>query len=234
MLTLAKHSTDCGWVGIGHSGIWCVVEAAKQHALNLSLFNFWEMPLALKDGVLSPELCATLNKGPVVSFVGGGAPSVLGLAQHPEAFDFVLPGAPDLPLTPGAQIIPYDAMRAVLTELNAPYFSLMRQVRDASGGKTFHIEGPTPVADPERLGPAISLVPGRLKAFSPRVLRLKIWRLQSAILSDFCAGEGIIFVRRPPETADAEGYLREEYLKDPTHANAAYGALIIEQVRALL
>lgn len=236
MLTLAEHSTDGAWAGIGHSGIWCVVEAAKQHGLNLTLFNFWEMPSAVKDGVLAPELCASLKKGPVVSFVGGGAPSVLGLAQHPEPFDFVVPEAPDLPLTPGAQIIPHDAMRAVLAELNAPYFLLMRQVRDASGGKTFHLEGPPPVADPERVGSAkhVSLIPGRVKAFSPRVLRLKIWRLQAAILRGFCADEGIVFVPRPPEVADAEGCLREEYLKDPTHANAAYGALVIEQVRALL
>jgi hypothetical protein len=236
VLTLAKHSTDGAWAGIGHSGIWCVVEAAKQHGLNLTLFNFWETPSALKDGVLDPELGATLRKGPVVSFVGGGAPSVLAMAQHPEAFDFVLPEAPDLPLTPGAQIIPYDAMRALLTALNAPYFSTMRQVRDASGSKTFHVEGPPPVADPERTAAKFpwSLHPGMMKAFSPRWLRLKVWRLQSAIIHDFCAEEGLIFVTRPPDVADAEGFLRPEYFKDAAHANAAYGALVIEQVRALV
>ena len=233
---LARHSTDGAWAGIGHSGIWCVVEAAKQYAIDLKLYNFWEMPSALKDGVLAPELCANLAKGPVVSFVGGGAPSVLAIAQHPEPFDFVLPEAPDLPLTTGAQIIPYDAMRAVLTALNEPYLSTMRQVRDASGGTTFHVEGPPPVADPDRMGGKFpwSLHPGMLKAFSPRWLRLKVWRLQSAIIHDFCAEEGLVFVTRPPGVADADGFLREEFFKDAVHANAAYGALVIEQVRALL
>jgi hypothetical protein len=66
-------------------------------------------------------------------------------------------------------------------------------------------------------------------------LRYKLWRAQSSLLRAFCAELGIVFVPAPIGAQDAEGLLSEPYWgDDATHANAAYGELVLDEIASRL
>jgi hypothetical protein len=65
--------------------------------------------------------------------------------------------------------------------------------------------------------------------------RLKLWQLETRSMAAWAASEKIEFVLPPSQAFDADGFLdRRFYSDDATHANAQYGALVIDQVSAIL
>lgn len=62
-------------------------------------------------------------------------------------------------------------------------------------------------------------------------LRLKFWQMQNRALADICADLSIETIAPPAAACDADGFLsREFYARDATHANAAYGELVLQQL----
>jgi hypothetical protein len=57
--------------------------------------------------------------------------------------------------------------------------------------------------------------------------------MNSQVVRDHCGEVGATFVPSPPAAVDEEGFLRAEFVANGTHANAGYGALVLEQLRAL-
>jgi hypothetical protein len=72
------------------------------------------------------------------------------------------------------------------------------------------------------------------REISPRFLRYKLWHLHSEIIQEFCIKRNIGFIRCPPETVDAEGFLLPQFYADPMHVNEAYGALVLTQMRRVV
>jgi hypothetical protein len=173
--------------------------------------------------------------GNIFSFIGGGAHSVVGLVAHPRRFDFVLPEAPSLPMDPQAEVIPVDAVRAMLLEQVRPYLKLMDHVRSLAQHRLLHIEPPPPCGDAQRMRPHIPwpLFPGMLKEIAPRSLRYKMWRLHSQIVAGHCEEHDMDFLAFPNEAADEEHFLLPEFFHDGIHANGRYGALLLRQMQEL-
>jgi hypothetical protein len=70
---------------------------------------------------------------------------------------------------------------------------------------------------------------------SPPLLRLKLWSVLQWMMADVCKTHAIPFVGVPSSVQTEEGFLKQEYwAHDATHANAAYGAVIIEHLRGAL
>lgn len=226
---------------IGHSHVACVARAAGQTRFPLQTLNFWDMPDATVSSEEGPRLTEAVaqrlreHQGTVFSMIGGGAHGVLGVLVHPRRFDFVLPEQPLLPLDPAAEILPALAVQQVLESLMSDYLALMSQVRQLSVGPMFHIESPPPYADAERMHADMpwSMFPGMCHEISPACFRYKLWRLHSQIAGKWCETAGVVFVPCPPETVDENGFMREPYYGDGAHANAAYGELVLEQMRQL-
>jgi hypothetical protein len=224
---------------IGHSHLRCVQVAVGESGAAVETINFWDdnsVVLGYPDNpVLTPELQQRIRDfpGTVFSFMGGSAHVVVGLLSHPRRFDFVLPQAPSLPLDPRAEIIPVDAVRAVLLQQAEPYLKMMRHVRSLTRRRLVHVEPPAPCGDEQRMRPNIPwpLFPGMLREIAPRPVRYKLWRLHSDIVAGFCADQDIAFAGYPRASVDEDGFLLPEFFHDGIHANGKYGALLLRQMQ---
>ena len=224
---------------IGHSHLRCLQTAAADLAVPLDAVNFWDANDGVRDGPDGPVLAGDLRQrvrehaGPVFSFIGGGAHSVLGLVAHPRRFDFVLPASPGLPLAANAEVLPVDLVRAILRRDMAPFLHLMSDLRSVARHRVVHLEPPAPCGEAKRMLPHIPwpLFPGMLRELAPRHLHYKLWRLHSEILLAHCAANDIDFLPHPGQTTGPDGFLRPEFFHDGVHANSAYGALLLDQMR---
>src|SRR6185369_14520715 len=104
------------------------------------------------------------------SFIGGGGPVAISLLAHPRRFDFVLPQAVALPLDPQGEILPVDAVTAILRRKIQPFLDLMLHARSLVQHRLVHLQSPPPCADAQ---PALAhipwqLFPGMTREISPR------------------------------------------------------------------
>jgi hypothetical protein len=162
-------------------------------------------------------------RGTVFSFVGGRYPMALMLHRHPLPFDVVLPEAPELPIEPRADIIPVKAMRAVLEKGAKRALQTLEKIVEASPGAVYQFESPPPLADSSMFK----------EGSAQPYLRYKLWHLYSVIVREHSERIGAHFVSRPDAAVDENGFLRPELALTTTHANPAYGALVLEQMEAL-
>jgi hypothetical protein len=69
--------------------------------------------------------------------------------------------------------------------------------------------------------------PGTIR-LTPRVLRYKLWAVLQTLVSETAAAAGAQFVASPRTAQTDDGFLAEDYRFDITHANGAYGALVLD------
>ncbi len=221
---------------IGHSHSRVIFEAASEARVQLAGFNFWTAPqpaLNADRTAFHPEIAKTLARGSVFSAVGGAAHNVLAMVRHPRAFDFVLPERPDLPIAPGAEVLPVGAVRGAMAAAVAPYLEVIGLVCAAASGKVRHIEAPPPFQDDARVQEDVPWMffPDLTREVAPAALRYKCWRLHSQLVAQFCASRGVEMLPPPPEAVDGSGYLKPDYYADAMHVNTRYGALVLDQIR---
>lgn len=172
----------------------------------------------------------------VFDCVSGNEYHFLGLVNHPRRFDFVLADAPELPLIPGAEIVPARLMRERMHRATEMARYILAGLRAATPLPIWHLQSPPPVPDADHIRQHPSVFGDAIAehGVAPPALRWKLWRLQSETYRTACAEMGIGFVPVPEAALDADGFLRREgWNLDPTHANAWYGAHVLDQVEAL-
>jgi hypothetical protein len=176
----------------------------------------------------------------LLCFVGGGAPATLGTLLHPRPFDFRLPWRADLPFDAEAEAIPYDAVRAVVQNFGAESFRLLTRLRSLSGSIA-QFESPPPLFDNAVLLDLSRRLQRKLNdrdgtatshAIAPPWLRYKLWTLHSRLFEEFCAAQGIAFVRNPAGAFDAQGFLAPDCVQDLMHGNERYGELVLRSFLA--
>lgn len=175
--------------------------------------------------------------GLVVCAFGGNQHSVLSLVQHPRPFDFALPGEP-LSLKPGAELIPFHAIRMLLAESVTASFRNVTSLQEVASGAVVHLAPPPPKADEAHILRSVEtyFIEQGLTHYgvTDAAIRLKMWRVQTMILRELCGKAGVIFLPSPAETLTPEGFLAPEfYAKDATHANRRYGQSVLNQIAAL-
>jgi hypothetical protein len=200
-------------------------------------FNDPRFAGALHAEALAAVLQEKLLAGPYdlyVSMVGGNDHSVLGMLNHPRLFDFVLPEAPGLALTPGAEILPAGLVMELLHKRIEPHVKMLAALRSAlPGQRLVHVQSPPPVPSARHIatypGVFADLIAER--GVSPAALRYKLWRLHSSLYRQSCAGLGVGFLPVPAKMCDAEGMMVEQaWNHDPTHGNTVYGAHVLGQL----
>ena len=221
---------------VGHSHIAAIEQAAAGLGVSYRSLNLWGFgrPVVYGDGPprLEPKLEAML--GPyVISTVGGSAHDMVGLVQHPDPFDFVLPERPELPLIPGAQVLAYDAVRrTVEAMMEGEQLDLVRLL-PGNGRRVLHLESPPPTGDDPRMAEEMGMlafVPKPNLGPSPRWLRYKLWRVHSAIVREACKAAGVTFVPCPLAAFVDGDFMRLELYERPCHANRDYGDLVMRQL----
>lgn len=216
---------------VGDSHMACVLVAAEKAGISLNTVVLKasvarEFVRAGGDADSQPKTGARLSKssaaelaGTVCSFIGGRHLAALTLYGHPRPFDFVLAESPDLPIERDAELIPVTAMKAVLEKGANRDLRRIQKVASDPETRVFQFEAPPPV--------------WTLKGSGPPYLRYKISRLYAQIVQELCERLGAKFVPSPREALDERGFLRGEFLQQSNHANAAYGALVLEQIASL-
>jgi hypothetical protein len=229
-------------LAIGHSHLGCVEHAASAVGLEIDAVNFWLAPEACiaTEGTLrlSDELRTVVGKhrGPILSFIGGSSHTVLGVLVHPRRFDFVLVEQPELPVHPDAELLPQNAVAAMLRAHMKGYLDLMGEVAGVASAPIYHFESPPPYWNGDRMRKFIpwSLFPDMKQEVSVATFRWKMWRLHSALIRDWCEANGMRFVPCPEESLDERGFLAEACFHDGLHGGPAYGGLLVEQIGQLV
>lgn len=247
---------------IGHSHVGAIIRAVKARkaalapgeTLNIEAVNrrhesfLPEFEKTLTGGEqINKNLLAMIKRtlrdphGLIVSCIGGNQHNILGLARHDQPFDFVSPERPDLPIDDGAEMIPYLALKDVLAAQMKKEFKIIRRLSDVAKARLYHVESPPPHPSNE-LG--AEYIANWTKQFggrgaAPASLRLKVWRLHSSVVREFCESIGVPFIPVPAEALDANGYRVDAATNhgDPaaiTHANAWYGELVLRQIDTLI
>lgn len=173
---------------------------------------------------------------PVLSFISGIQHVQVGLRTlydpSEPAFDFVLPEAPQLPLVEDAQVVPVDAVRAVVGRKFKRRLKLLEKVTRLSAGPVYQFVPPPPVSDRwvtdfvQQRGGAVDHLPSGL-------VRWKLWRLTADIFRERADEVGARFVDCPHDAVDAAGFMRDSLVRNLTHGNIAFGALVLDQIRTL-
>jgi len=225
-------------VCIGHSHSEVVKAAAEAAGAPVEVYNFWHQvePLVTEGGVvrLAPWLAAKM-RAPVFSLIGGAVHHDIGLLEHERAWDVVVPGFEPLPVAEGAELVPHGAVRANILERLQPYFAIMDAVRGVVDGAVYQMQSPPIYAADQVPGddPGWDGYHGAGRRMSSPWLRWKLWWMQSELIAARCRESGIRYVACPAEALDADGFMRAGFAGSPGHANAAYGALLLGQIREL-
>jgi len=231
---------------LGHSHLGCIRQAFDQRDGRVAGLAVEFLPLA--DPYFQPNLDAAGQVHPhihrvvtaprfdaLVSIIGGNAHFSLGLVNNPRRYDFVLPQAPDLPLEPGAEVLPYDLVLRHLRAMSHETTPVLPALRALVPAKPFvHLESPPPV-------PAEN-VNRHARHFAPLIRQYglsrpervwRFWRLQAGMMQQVCAAADIAYLPAPPDMVDADGMLvRAAWRDDPTHAGPAYGHAVLDQIAA--
>jgi hypothetical protein len=172
----------------------------------------------------------------VASMIGGNFHNTFGLIENVVRFDFAVPGEDDFVLAEDRQLITYELIKHYFADLmNRGFLQSIKALRDFYAPCRFiHICSPPPIADNDHI---ISNPGGVFRSkvqlgVTPSKLRRKLYDLHSHVVESFCKVEGIDFLLPPGQAVTGDGFLARPYwMADPTHANAAYGQLVLDQLQ---
>jgi hypothetical protein len=167
--------------------------------------------------------------------------NILGLLRSGEDFDFFL-DPDDVPDSAASVRIPHRAIASAFDQhLVKP--AAIRKIQSVANSRVFLLSSPPPKQDNafmlERImGQKKKVYRGRNVhdvGLERPESRLKLWLLETQAMARWAASEGLHFVPAPLEAFDSAGFLDPKfYSGDATHANALYGALVIDQICSIL
>ena len=175
----------------------------------------------------------------LVSAVGGNQHAVYSTIQHPVPFDFNFPEDVATPGGEGVEVIPFGPLYDHFEEgLRKGDGATLAALKGATRARVVHLMAPPPKRDGafiQRNHDTHFAAEGIDDlGVSSAALRMKFWKLQNRALARICADLWIELLAPPADACDDEGFLAEPfYARDATHANAAYGELVIGQLERL-
>lgn len=189
-----------------------------------------ELAVALeRAALLRPEDVLVIS-------LAGTLHNSFGLLQHDERFDLFTPGDEAMTLAEGCVVVPenalWDAFK-VTAEPNKKLVALRKKARCAM----YHLATPPPKEDNGFIAARLARYRGRSAAeagVNNASTRLKLWKLEMRVLAHLCGAWTLHFLPPPAEAQTSAGFLRPEYYgNDATHANDAYGELVLRQLEAV-
>lgn len=162
--------------------------------------------------------------------------NLFGLVQHERPFDFLEPGSRDEPVA-DRELIPYAVLRGQFTQMiHGDTFT--KKVARATKARVLIPATPPVKGDNDFIRSRMKHYRGidlAKAGVTPAYIRAKLWRLEMDCIEAYCSTIGAEFVPAPAVAMTEEGFLRADlYGNDATHANAAYGALVKDQILCVL
>ena len=187
---------------------------------------------------LKQRLKSILNKNDpkvvLLSAMGNGY-NTLAMLQHPKPFNFYWPEMDfDETGLEKAEEIPFDLIKTQVKDIaDNEALVFWREFNALAKCPIYLLLPPPPVKEESHIRAYPGAFGERVQKYgiSPPGLRLKMYMLYMQVLGEAVKGSNTKVIEAPL-AALSGGYLAEPYrAHDPTHANAAYGALILDDIR---
>lgn len=155
--------------------------------------------------------------------------NIIGLIKHPNSFEV----GPTKQLSRGDTLIPENVLKAQFEDFIRAG-TMIPKIKAATAARVFHLAPPPPKADEFFIRMKMRRYRGTdikdVELNSP-LLRLRLWQIEMMVLREVCASWGVGLLLPPSAACTSEGFLHPYfYGTDATHANAEYGALILQQL----
>lgn len=196
------------------------------------LLNRWAgtaepLPASMAAPLADPALDA------VILVVRGNAHAMFSIANHPEPFDFLMPGEDDTPQA-DRRIVSYGLVSRSIERLMQTQLDIQEGFFKAAE-RPVHLLIPPPPFPDERVRAQPGPFEDKIKELdvAPLRFRVKCWQVQRAISKRWAAERNMPVIDVPAQLIAANGSLRRHYCgkKDPTHGNPRYGLEIFEAIR---
>ena len=198
------------------------IQAANQHIVQTLSAEIDALAAAHEAEHTILFACFSANEHHPYSMVKGDRP-----------FDFVLPGAEDLPLVAGAELLPYTAVERIMTQSLETPWNALTAIADAVTDRITCLASPPPIPDNAFLAGSNNAFRDQIGRFglSDPSLRYKIWSLQVKLTEAVCARIGLGFLYPPDIAVDDRGFMREEgWHPDGVHGTSWYGLQQLTQI----
>ncbi len=236
--------TRCLVVGASH-------EAALRDAWQperwpqFDFINFWSLHFSGQQ--LEQALKAFQAHAPDTTLIavtfGSNAHNRACLIESPEPFATVDASGDLVPRTMGTRrFIPRDLFRAHLKAESAIMLRILGTVHAAFPHNRFaHLCSPPPVLTMPEVADRQGLTQEQRDFMDmldrnppPPALRMEAFTLQTEVFEADANRRGASFLHPPRSALTPEGFLAPGFVAhgDPSHANAAYGALVLDQISA--
>jgi hypothetical protein len=218
---------------IGHSHTTAISSALRRSPddrfdiVNIATFFSTEKKLQ-KD---LPEYITTLFQPKFIFCTFGGSEhNVFGLIEMPQPFDFFDPV--DTSIDSSRALISYSMLRETMSARMKTGFMLLKKIKSLFDCNVAHICSPPPFEHFEDRHILPRVFHDKMQyGISPANFRRKLHTLHSSIVFNMCQELDVNFLGVPHNSMNSFGFLRPELMsKDPTHANAEYGDLVLQQL----
>lgn len=222
---------------LGMSHVEAISLALENHPdPGFQVLNLNREPAIYDVGTNRLDLSAFHDPRPdrVCLSLGGNFHNIFGLLELPQPIRIGCDGGA-VPDDPARNFLPHDLMRAHFERRLERPLQHAGAVHDRFAGARFlWLCAPPPIADEAHLRANPGVFRARMHlGLAPRDLRLALHAMQRDIYAARARAAGAEFLDPPVAARDAAGFLeRAFWADDPTHGNAAYGRLVIEQIRA--
>jgi hypothetical protein len=206
-----------------------LTDETRQRVAVVNLAVFFD-PENRRNKVLRPEIAQMFKPKRIYCTFGGSEHSVFGLLESPVKFDFVT--ARDPSLETGRTVVLAGLIRETLSRAMTNALNNARELRRLFDCPISYLCTPPPFRQIGEQAVLPRVFQENLHlGISPPAIRRKLHELHSDIARQAYAAMNIGFLDVPAACMDADGYLLAPYWsKDPTHGNAKYGALVIQQI----
>ena len=176
--------------------------------------------------------------------------NVFSLKENPEKFrvgDAVLGSVPPVPPDhsdqPTRRFVPRDMLQVMFQRRLRREENWTRIIHDYFPKARFiYLSGTPPPLDLPPVNPDQPATQNTLMAhfvnadIAPSPLRMKIFDVQTDVYTRWATAFGAVFLEPPAAALTQDGFLDAPFWAtgDPTHGNAAYGRLVIEQIKAVI
>lgn len=171
----------------------------------------------------------------VASMMGGNFYNTFGLIDNSVPFDFMAPGDSADSVASNRHLITYELLHCYFRDaMRRGFLKSILALKNFYNVSFIHIISPPPIRDNQHIidNPGGYFSDKVHLGVAPASLRKKLYRLHTRVLVEFCHEHGIPTLPPPPDAVTEDGFLARPFWEnDPTHANAAYGRLVLEQLR---
>ena len=171
----------------------------------------------------------------LVTCLIGTLNNMIGLFNHESPFSLAVDDTGAGGMLPHAKMIPQAVMRDVFRE-HVEGNEFFQQMADAAGCLVVHFVPPPPKEAFARGGKSriVDGVAVQLE-YAPKRSRLALWKLEEQLVANYLARLKVYHYSVPLHATTPEGFLSPVYhANDATHANAAFGELLLQDFERML